>query len=150
MEIISNPYKKIKLNENVYLQPGNNHNNWSTRLPFSNTYLEEAGMANTHRPLHSLSPMAPLSPLPPVQQSLNNYNFNISMNLCLNQVPSMGSLLPSYNPFLEMHYQSLLMTQMSQINQMNRMSQMNHQVPFCLPPPEPIQSRSLTYIVIDE
>ena len=54
-----------------------------------------------------------------VQDTLSNYNFNINMNLYLNQLPlGINNYIPqsSYNPYINFQYQNLLMSQMTPLH----------------------------------
>ena len=74
IEIISNPYKKVKPNETLF-------------IPTQQTKIGSSFPVNVDQPtIFNNRPTSPV-PTPSVQDALNNFNFNINMNLYLNQLP---------------------------------------------------------------
>jgi hypothetical protein len=75
-------------------------------------FMEHPGLFNNQRPFPSFN------------EGLNNYNFNINMNLYLNSLPQYPdvNLGPinfggAYNPYLNLSYQSMLFSQLNQLPQ---------------------------------
>lgn len=129
VEIISNPHKKVKTNETLTIASNGGRSDWPGISP--------GYQAPPHRPI------------PTFPDNLNNYNFNINMNLFLNGIPQHSmQYLPSgmasftspfsagFNPYLGLPYQPMMFPQMSHLSQMGMGSER--------------ECRQVTYIVIDE
>lgn len=93
--------------------------------------------------------------IPTFHETLNNYNFNINMNLYLSSLPNYsGPSMPGmnfmapYNPYLNFNYQSMLLSQLNQLPQSfnGGLYGVN---PACLPN-GPKVSRRVDYIIIDD